>query len=91
MDDKAVDELKRTREKYYKELTEVGRSLRAVNQEQQLASQIEGLESRIKYSNLDLNLTAEKMEKNREEFNILNAELKKLNPQMKKVMKSKSF
>lgn len=53
-DEKHIEELKRNRDKYMKELAEVGRNLRAVNLEQQLTSQISGLDSRIKFSNTDL-------------------------------------
>ncbi len=47
-------DLKRTRDKYLKELSDIGRSLRSVEQEQQLSSQISGLQNRIKFSRQDL-------------------------------------
>jgi hypothetical protein len=78
-------ELKRNREKFTKELMEIGRTLRDVNMEQQLTSEIAGLESRIKFSNADIDLTNDKLKKNADQIKRLNKDIDELNPQLEEV------
>eukprot|EP01116_Phalansterium_solitarium_P016500 TRINITY_DN3844_c0_g1_i1.p1 TRINITY_DN3844_c0_g1~~TRINITY_DN3844_c0_g1_i1.p1 ORF type:complete len:1226 (+),score=616.02 TRINITY_DN3844_c0_g1_i1:155-3832(+) len=88
-DEKATDELRRRREALLLELQELGRTLRASQQEQQLHSQVQGLESRLKYSKIDTQATDGKLQTLAEELAALDAELtKKRLPEKNKLQKS---
>lgn len=66
-DEKKVEGLKKKRDKYLAELTEVGRTLRGVTREQQLTSQIQGLKGRLDNFKIDLGLTKDKLTRIQEE------------------------
>lgn len=66
-DEKKIEGLKKKRDKYLTELSEVGRTLRGVTREQQLTSQIQGLRGRLDNFKIDLGLTKDKLTRTREE------------------------
>jgi len=84
-DEKQIEDLKRTRDRYLRELTEVGRSLRSVDKEQEQSSQIAGFEMRIKYASMDLEKTKENIENNQKEQTMLRKEIQKLEPDLTKL------
>eukprot|EP01117_Protostelium_nocturnum_P006632 TRINITY_DN2388_c0_g1_i1.p1 TRINITY_DN2388_c0_g1~~TRINITY_DN2388_c0_g1_i1.p1 ORF type:complete len:1232 (-),score=660.40 TRINITY_DN2388_c0_g1_i1:54-3749(-) len=75
-DEKAIEERKKKRDNLLKDLTEIGRSLRSVDLEQQLESQVKAFESRLEYSKKDLDITLASMDvqKNERDSNRKTAE-----------------
>ena len=72
--EKQVDELKRKRDATVSELQEIARKLRNIQTEQQVGSAIEGLESRLKFSRMDGDMTSDKLKKLAAERTTLEAE-----------------
>src|SRR5262245_22691811 len=72
--EKQVDELKRKRDATVSELQDIARKLRNIQTEQQVGSAIEGLESRLKFSRMDGDMTADKLKKLAAERTALEAE-----------------
>eukprot|EP01135_Chromosphaera_perkinsii_P000901 Nk52_evm64s152 gene=Nk52_evmTU64s152 len=91
-DEKKVQKLKSDRENFLKDLNELSKKKKKDGDEQQLQSQISGLENRLKYANVDLKLTIEKFEKNENEIASTTKEMEKIEPALAKFTKSeKSF
>jgi citrate lyase alpha subunit len=79
-------DMKKQRKKILDELAEVGRSLRSIEQEQQIASQITGLESRIKYSKQDVTMTEDRISRATKEIKAVDADMKKQQTELDKVI-----
>lgn len=77
-DNKQLDSLKRQRDTILKELAECSRKRRSGSEKSSLQETITGLENRIKYSSMDAELTAGKLDKATEESQTLRTELAEL-------------
>lgn len=82
-DEKAVDGLRKQRDRYLDELKTVMQKKRKEPELIQLTSQINGLESRLKFSRRDKEVTAEEtLAENVRELQVIETELEELEPSM---------
>jgi structural maintenance of chromosome 1 len=84
-EEKKIDEIRKRRDQYLQELSEIGQTLRSFAREEQLRSQQSALESKLKFSKYDLEVTEGKLKKNDEEISELNSAIKKLKPTINKL------
>eukprot|EP01102_Stenamoeba_stenopodia_P012094 TRINITY_DN3779_c0_g1_i1.p1 TRINITY_DN3779_c0_g1~~TRINITY_DN3779_c0_g1_i1.p1 ORF type:complete len:1214 (-),score=376.16 TRINITY_DN3779_c0_g1_i1:27-3668(-) len=76
---KAVEEMKKRRDKYLNEMEELIKEMRST-QERDYASEIAGHEESLKYYQIDLDNTNEKISGNQKEIKKIDSELAKLEP-----------
>eukprot|EP01113_Clastostelium_recurvatum_P033704 TRINITY_DN4486_c0_g1_i1.p1 TRINITY_DN4486_c0_g1~~TRINITY_DN4486_c0_g1_i1.p1 ORF type:complete len:1283 (-),score=481.18 TRINITY_DN4486_c0_g1_i1:40-3828(-) len=87
-DEKQVDKLKKRRDRILRDLADVGKSLKAETQLQQLAQQLQAVEGRIKYTTVDVKMTDEKIATSEKDEKVLRAEVAKIGPQVERLERS---
>lgn len=86
-DDKAIDELKRTKDKFESEMEKLG-SLRELQMtESEAAQKVSGLEKKLQYSEAELRKIEDKLGKLRKELNNVREEINRLKPEHEKLKK----
>jgi len=85
-------DVKQRRDKLVAELTELSSASRSIAKEQQLSSQIAALESKLKFTKYDQDMTKERVQKNTAELKKVESDLSKVKTEMDKVrVKKKDF
>ncbi|KAH7287580.1 hypothetical protein KP509_32G063300 [Ceratopteris richardii] len=87
-DDRAIEGLKRNKERYEAEMAELGSAREMQSKEAEAAGKITGLERKIQYADVEKKTIEEKLVKLRQERDVISKEISRITPEIKKIRES---
>ncbi|MCO5548528.1 hypothetical protein L7F22_001988 [Adiantum nelumboides] len=84
-DDRAIEGLKKNKERYEAEMAELGSVREMQSKEAEAAGKISGLEKKIQYADVEMKTIEDKLLKLRQEREVISKESNRISPEIKKI------
>ncbi|KAI5069842.1 hypothetical protein GOP47_0016143 [Adiantum capillus-veneris] len=84
-DDRAIEGLKKNKERYEAEMAELGSAREMQSKEAEAAGKISGLERKIQYADIEMKTIEDKLMKLRQEREVIAKEINRISPEIKKI------